>query len=114
MDTRPAYINLDGVVIGSARLAQEAKDRLHWLEREAALVARQRKLDEKRKAIDAQIEAIQAEFSSDYDELQADIEGFLKLKADAEETLGKIAQKRGLAVTNPNTLMKNKGGAKKS
>jgi circadian clock protein KaiC len=60
---RPAYVGPEGVVTGSARLAQEAKDKAVILVREQEMERRSRKLERKRREITAQIEILQAQLA---------------------------------------------------
>lgn len=64
------YLGPSGILTGSARLIQEAKDTAQALERSQELEARQRELERKRKLIDVQIEALQAEYESEEEELR--------------------------------------------
>jgi circadian clock protein KaiC len=61
---REAYVGPEGVVTGSARLAQEAKDKAAVLVREQDLERRSRELERKRREIAAQIEMLQAQLAS--------------------------------------------------
>ena len=62
---RPAYVGPEGVLTGSARLAQEAKDRADVLVREQEMERRGREIDRKRREIAAQIEILQAQLASE-------------------------------------------------
>jgi circadian clock protein KaiC len=62
---RQAYIGPDGVLTGSARLAQEAKDKAAILVREQDMERRNRELDRKRREIRAQIEILKAQLASE-------------------------------------------------
>jgi circadian clock protein KaiC len=53
---------------GSARLAQEAKDKAESLVRDQEMQRRSRNLERKRREISAQIEALQAQLAGDVDE----------------------------------------------
>jgi circadian clock protein KaiC len=61
----PAYVGPEGVVTGSARLAQEAKDKAAVLLREQDIERRGRDLERKRREIAAQIEILQAQLVGD-------------------------------------------------
>ena len=60
---REAYVGPEGVVTGSARLAQEAKDKAAALVRERDMARRSRELERKRREIAAQIEILQAQLA---------------------------------------------------
>ena len=62
---RDAYVGPEGVLTGSARLAQEAKDKAAVLVRAQDMERRSRELERKRREIAAQIEALQAQLASD-------------------------------------------------
>ena len=65
---RDAYVGPEGVLTGSARLAQEAKDKAAVLVRAQEMERRFRELERKRREIAAQIEILQAQLASDEDE----------------------------------------------
>jgi circadian clock protein KaiC len=62
---RDAYVGPEGVMTGSARLAQEAKDQAAVLIREQEMQRRSRELDRKQREISAQIEILQAQLASE-------------------------------------------------
>jgi circadian clock protein KaiC len=62
---REAYIGADGVLTGSARLAQEAKDRASLLLRDLEIARRSRELERKRREINHQIETLKAQLESE-------------------------------------------------
>ena len=66
---RPAYIGPEGVLTGSARLAQEAKDKAAAMVREQDMERRSRELERKRREIAAQIEILQAQLAGEEGEV---------------------------------------------
>jgi circadian clock protein KaiC len=70
IDIRDVYVGPEGVLTGSMRLAQEARERAEKLIRQQDMGSRKRKLDRKRAALEAQIAALRAEFEAD--ELESD------------------------------------------
>jgi circadian clock protein KaiC len=62
---RPAYVGPEGVLTGSARLAQEAKDEASVLVRQQEMERRSRELERKRREIAAQIEILKAQLASE-------------------------------------------------
>lgn len=64
-----AYLGPEGVLTGSARLAQEARERAAAEQRRTDAERRQRQLDRKREAMEARIAAIRAEFEAEEHEL---------------------------------------------
>jgi circadian clock protein KaiC len=62
---RDAYVGPEGVLTGSARLAQEARDRAAVLVREQDMERRSREVARKRREIAAQIEILQAQLAGE-------------------------------------------------
>ena len=62
IELKPAYIGPEGVLTGSARLTQEARDREAAWSLEAETQRQRRALEGRRKALAAQIESLRAEF----------------------------------------------------
>lgn len=71
------YLGNHGVLMGSSRLSQEARDRAAELTRKQEIECRQRALLRKRKALEAQIEILRAEYEAEAAESE-------KLLAEAE------------------------------
>jgi len=67
---REVYIGPEGVMIGSARRAQETKDRAAVLIREQEMERRTREIERKRREIAAQIEILQAQLANDTAEIE--------------------------------------------
>ena len=63
------YQGTEGGLSGTARLAQEAKDRAEILERQQELERKQRELERKRDAVEAQISVLRAQFAAEEDEV---------------------------------------------
>ena len=59
------YVGMEGVLTGSARVAQEARERERKLLREQEIDARKNALEHKRQVMEAKIAAIRAEFEAD-------------------------------------------------
>jgi circadian clock protein KaiC len=71
----PAYIGAGGVLTGSSRVAQEAKERADALERQQDIERKQQHFARKRLALEAQVEALQAELAEiDQEAKQANIQ----------------------------------------
>jgi circadian clock protein KaiC len=62
---REAYVGPEGVLTGSARLAQEAKDKAATVVRNQEMQRRRRELERKRLEIAAQIKILQAQLASE-------------------------------------------------
>ncbi len=69
IDIRNVYVGPEGVLTGSMRLAQEARERADKLVRDLDVEARKRTLARKRAAMEAQVAALRAEFEGDEAEL---------------------------------------------
>jgi circadian clock protein KaiC len=74
IELREAYVGPDGVLTGSARVAQEAAERATALRRSKEIEHKRADLDRKRAALEAQIAALRAEFSATETEALALIE----------------------------------------
>ncbi len=68
------YVGPSGVLTGSARLAQEAKERAAALTRQQEIERQQHELERKRTLVDAQITALRNEFAAQEAEILALIE----------------------------------------
>ena len=64
------YLGLDGVLTGSARVAQEAKEAASVAVRGAELARKRREIERRRKSVEAQIAALQAEIETESEELE--------------------------------------------
>lgn len=71
IELREVYIGPEGVLTGSMRLAQEARERASTLLRDQEIEKKKRVLDRRRKAVAAQIAALEAELEAE--ELEANI-----------------------------------------
>jgi len=67
---KDAYIGPEGVLTGSARLAQEAREEAARVRRQEETESKQRSLERKRLALDAQIAALRLEFEAEEQEAQ--------------------------------------------
>lgn len=70
VELRDVYIGPEGVLTGSMRLAQEAKEREAAEARRQAIARKRREIDRKRQTLDAQIAALRAEAESQELELE--------------------------------------------
>lgn len=69
VELRDVYVGPEGVLTGSMRLAQEAREQAAGLTRKQEIERKQRELERKRQALQAQMAALQADFEADEDEL---------------------------------------------
>jgi len=65
IDIRDVYVGPEGVLTGSMRLAQEARQSAEKLSRQLEIGSKKRKLERKRAALEAQIAALRAEFEAE-------------------------------------------------
>jgi circadian clock protein KaiC len=94
IELRDAYLGPEGVLTGSARLAQEAKEeRSETLRRQEADV-RQRQLERRRQAMEAKIAAIRLEYQADEEELRREIADHQADDARMVNDRHKMAQSR--------------------
>ena len=68
-----AYLGNEGVLMGTARAAQEAREKAERLLRTQEIESKQRELVRKRKALEAQIEALRAHYESESSEIEKTI-----------------------------------------
>jgi circadian clock protein KaiC len=62
---RKVYVGMSGVLTGSARIAQEAKDKTEEMLNREIIQQRKTALERRRKSIDAQISSLKAEFEAE-------------------------------------------------
>ena len=70
VELRDVYIGPEGVLTGSMRLAQEARERAAAEARQQAIASKRRELERKRRAIEAQVAALRADFATEESELE--------------------------------------------
>jgi circadian clock protein KaiC len=84
------YLGAGGVLTGTARQAQEARDKAAELEREREIERKQRAVELKRKNLEARIAALRAEFETE----KAEIEKSITEDRQREQTLARDRQAR--------------------
>jgi len=91
----PAYIGAGGVLTGSSRVAQEAKERADALLRQREAAANQLQIDRRRLALQAQVESLKAELADV--EREAAESGLEEREREAELKLDRerMAESRG-------------------
>ncbi len=67
------YVGAEGVLTGTARAAQEAKETAAALLRRHELERKQRNLEHRKKTLEAKITALRAEFETEKEELEKEI-----------------------------------------
>ena len=73
IELRDVYTGPAGVLTGSARLAQEARDDAEALLRRQALASKQQELARKEEALQARVAALQKEFEAEAEDLRREI-----------------------------------------
>lgn len=68
------YVGVQGVLTGSARIAQETRERAEAAERKRLLQQKSAELTNKRRELEQQIAKLQSEFAADEQRLQLDVE----------------------------------------
>jgi circadian clock protein KaiC len=85
------YLGPEGVLTGSARLAQEAKEKASKLRNSQEVQRKRRELERRQQALEAQIAALRLQFESDKEEL----ERFLSEQEARQERLDQDRQEMG-------------------
>jgi circadian clock protein KaiC len=88
VDLRDVYVGPEGVLTGSMRLAQEARERAAAEARSQRIAGKRRELERKRRVLEAQVAALQTEFSTEEAELEL-------LIAAEEQASQRIVDDRG-------------------
>jgi len=83
VELKDVYVGTEGVLTGSARAAQEAREKAAAQLRREATERKKRELERKRRALDAQIVALRTQFETEAEELQKEI----SLEAAREQVL---------------------------
>ncbi len=68
IELNEAYLGPEGVLTGSARVSQEAREKADLLVRQQLIDAKQRELERKREALEARITALRKEFEAEAEE----------------------------------------------
>lgn len=92
LEMAEVYFSSEGVLMGTARAAQEAKERAQALDRTQEVARKQRELQRKRKAMEVQIEALRAQYETEAAETE-------QLRAQAEEQEARIQTSRNAMAT---------------
>ena len=70
LQIRDVYIGTGGVLTGSARITQEAREKVESLESGLEIKRKQREIERKKAVLEVQIAALQTEFETEKDELE--------------------------------------------
>jgi circadian clock protein KaiC len=97
IDLVPAYIGMAGVLTGSSRVAQQAKEIADAEAREQELQIRKNEAARKRVALEAQIASLQAELNSQIEVTDQIAQQEQQRAAQAQEDRDEMAKSRGVA-----------------
>ncbi|MGE3177174.1 MAG: circadian clock protein KaiC [Vicinamibacterales bacterium] len=97
------YRGPSGVLAGTARLAQEARDQADAATRQQEGERRRRAIEQKGAALEARIAALRAEFAAERAEYDAAVQDDLDLSTRARRAQAEIDALRGFAATGPAT-----------
>lgn len=90
----PVYLGAEGVLTGSARVAQEARERSASRLRTQETERRRLELERKRKAVKAQIASLRASFAAEADDTQRSIGQDLLRETEIQDDRSEMAQSR--------------------
>ena len=112
IDLVDVYLGAEGVLTGTARAAQEAKETAAALLRRQDVERKQRKLEHRNKALEAKIAALRAEFETEKEELEKDI---LEQKQHEEvleqDRVAMAVSRKATQTPSPITGQRAKGGS---
>jgi circadian clock protein KaiC len=89
------YQGSEGVLTGTARMVQEAKERAAALARQQEIQRKQRELEHKRQALEAQIDALRAQFMAEEEEMETTISQVQRAETTKVSEEMRITQQRG-------------------
>ena len=99
----PVYLGAAGVLTGSARVVQEARERDEALARQEETERCQLHLERKRKAMEAQISALRAEYSAEAEEIERTITQEKRREAKLDLDRSAVARSRKSADSQAGT-----------
>ncbi len=111
IDLQAVYAGPDGVLTGSARQSQEARENAVEVARQQELEARQREQQRKRELLEARIAALQMEYAADEEESRRTLRQEQARMENLLQDRGRMAARRK-ADLKPEATRKTKGGRK--
>lgn len=93
IDLKDVYVGPEGVLTGSMRLAQEAREKEHAQTHQQEIERRRRELERKREALEARIAALRREFAADEDEIAQMIDQAEAQEARRVQDRGEMAER---------------------
>ena len=94
IELRDVYVGAEGVLTGSARLAQEAREQAATLQRHQDTERRRREIERRRRALEAKVTALRAEFEADELELQLEVDQQAAIESRLLEDRSVMARSR--------------------
>jgi circadian clock protein KaiC len=107
----PVYVGPEGVLTGSARLSQEAREEAVSTTAQQEVERRQRELDRKRTLLEAQMASLKTQFEAEEDELRMAIQQAQQQREIMQQQREQMARSRK-AGGNGNTAKRSKRSAK--
>jgi circadian clock protein KaiC len=95
------YIGAEGVLTGSARLAQRARETAAAADRQERITRTRRELERKRAALTARIAALEAEFAAEADETERQLEQQIAETHQLQSDQRAMAQSRHASTLSP-------------
>ncbi len=95
VDVLNVYVGPEGVLTGTSRLVQEAKEKAAALARQQDVERRERELERKRAALEAQISILRADFEAEQDELRRLVAEGQRREATLKSDEQVLARRRG-------------------
>jgi circadian clock protein KaiC len=96
IELRDVYVGPEGVLTGSMRVAQEARERAQAIEREREGDRRRRKLERRRAAIEARLSALRGEIEAIEEEVHGSAEEVRSLQERRERDRAGMARSRNV------------------
>jgi circadian clock protein KaiC len=103
------YVGADGVLTGSARISQEAKDAEEQLLLRQEIGRKQFRLERKRKAIDAQIDILRSEFDAE----KSEMEKMIGMERERDRRVMQEKEMMAKSRRSDSTILTENGRAKK-
>ena len=101
----PVYLGASGVLTGSSRVAQEAREKREGLLRQQETERRRLELDRKRKAMEAQIEALRAAFRAETEDIERIIGQEERREAQLDDDRSAMARSRKTGASREGQLV---------
>jgi len=99
IDVLDVYVGPEGVLTGTSRVVQEAKEKAAALARRQDIERRERELERRRAALEAQIAKLRADFEGEQDELRRLVNEGQQREATLEADEKVVARRRRADLT---------------